>query len=60
MSDHLDQGISPEQCARIMVRAIEKGCEEVIAGDDILKLAVYIKRFFPGLFSKILRKAKTN
>jgi len=47
---------SPEWCAKRTVRAIEQQREEVyIGGKEVW--AVYIKRFFPPLFSKIIRKA---
>jgi short-subunit dehydrogenase len=46
---------SPEWCARKMVKAMEDKKEEVyIGGKEVL--TVYLKRFFPTLFSKIIRK----
>ncbi|HEX6227375.1 MAG TPA: SDR family oxidoreductase [Chryseolinea sp.] len=46
---------SPEWCAMRIVRAIEKRREEVyIGGREVL--GVYIKRFFPRVFSKLIRK----
>ena len=46
---------SPEWCALRIVRAIEKRREEVyIGGREVL--GVYIKRFFPRVFSKLIRK----
>lgn len=46
---------SPEWCARKIVRAIEGQREEVyIGGKEVL--AVYLKRFFPSIFSRIIRK----
>ncbi len=53
-------GISAEECANRTVRAIKKDREEVyIAGIREL-MGIYIKRFFPSLFSKIIRKAKVT
>ncbi len=60
MSDHLAAGITPEKCAQEIIKAVDKGKEEIIAGRDRLWLAVYIKRFFPGLFSRIVRKQELN
>jgi hypothetical protein len=40
-----------------MVVAIEKRKEEVYIGGAKEVFAVYVKRFFPGLFSWIVRKA---
>ncbi len=60
MSDHLAKGLTPVEAARRMANAIEREKEEVVIGDDSLKYTVLIKRLFPGLFSRILRKAKVN
>jgi short-subunit dehydrogenase len=60
MSDHLEAGLTPDEAARRIMDAVRKGKEEVIVGFDSLWLAVTLKRFTPGLFSKILRKAKIN
>ena len=46
---------TPEWCALRIVRAIEKRREEVyIGGREVF--GVYIKRFFPTIFSKLIRK----
>nr|AIA10616.1 short chain dehydrogenase [uncultured bacterium]AIA10811.1 short chain dehydrogenase [uncultured bacterium] len=46
---------TPEWCARRIVRAIENRREEVyIGGREVL--GIYIKRFFPAIFSKMIRK----
>ena len=48
------KGKPAEWCARKIVTAIEKNKEEVyIGGREVL--AVYLKRFFPRLFSKVIR-----
>lgn len=49
------KGKPVEWCAKRIVRAIEKKREEVyIGGKEVL--GVYIKRLFPSLFSKVIRK----
>jgi short-subunit dehydrogenase len=46
-------------CAKKIISAIEKNKEEVyIGGREVL--GVYVKRFFPGWFSRIIRKAKVR
>jgi len=46
---------TPEWCAQKIVQAIEKRREEVyIGGREVL--GVYLKRFFPTLFSRLIRK----
>jgi short-subunit dehydrogenase len=54
--DHAQyNGKSAAWCAQKIVQAIEKKKEEVyLAGREVL--GVYVKRFFPRLFSKLIRK----
>jgi short-subunit dehydrogenase len=53
------KGKPAEWCARKTVRAIERGKEEVyIGGREVM--AVYLKRFVPGLLSRIMRTAKVR
>jgi short-subunit dehydrogenase len=59
MDQAQDQGMSPEACAEQLFRAMQKQKEEVYIGGKET-LAVYLKRFFPGLFSRILRTAKVR
>jgi short-subunit dehydrogenase len=49
------KGKSPNWCAEKIIQAIEKNKEEVyIGGREVW--GVYIKRFFPNIFSKVIRK----
>jgi short-subunit dehydrogenase len=50
-------GMTSEDAARIITRAIAKGKREVLVGRKEL-LMVYIKRFFPGLCAILARKIK--
>lgn len=47
--------MSAQQCAELILKAIEKNEEEILVGGKEL-MAVKIKRFFPKLFGKIIRK----
>lgn len=60
MDKTTEHGLSPAQCAKKIIRAIEKQKEEVYIGGAKEVFAVYLKRFFPSLFSKIVRKAKVR
>jgi short-subunit dehydrogenase len=51
-------GISPEDAARKIARAFDKGRREVLVGSKEL-IMVYIKRFFPGLCATISTKIKS-
>jgi short-subunit dehydrogenase len=59
MDQAQDQGMSPEACAKQLYRAMKAKKEEVYIGGKET-LAVYLKRFLPGLFSRILRTAKVR
>lgn len=48
-------GISPEQAARRIVKAIRRSRREVLVGGGEL-LMVWIKRFFPGLCARLARR----
>lgn len=47
-------GISPADCAKGIVKAIEQEKQEVIIAGLRERSGVYLKRFFPGLFARIL------
>jgi short-subunit dehydrogenase len=57
MDESTDQGVSAEFCARRILKAIEKNKEELFIGGQEVH-AVWIKRLFPKLFSKMIRKQK--
>ena len=55
MDDLQSKGMPVEKCAAAIVKAMETERDEVyIGGKEVLM--IYIKRFFPSLFSKIIRK----
>ncbi len=59
MDEATEQGMAPDVLARKILHAIEAGREEVnFGGKEVL--AVYLKRFFPGLLSRLMRKAKVT
>jgi len=59
MDDAQANGMSADECAVEIIKAIKSGKEEVYIGGKE-KYAVLLKRFLPGLFSKIVRKAKVT
>ncbi len=60
MDDGQANGIAPEIVAQRIIHAIEDNKEEIYIGGIKEVTAIYMKRFFPSWFSKILRKAKVN
>jgi len=52
-------GMSPEKCAKKIFTTMKSKKEEVYIGGKET-YAVYLKRFFPAVFSKILRKSNVR
>ncbi len=57
MDDAQDGGLSPKECALKIIGAISRNKEEIYIGGFREVTGIYLKRFFPGLFSRIVRKA---
>lgn len=53
-------GMPAEECARIAVRGILRGKNEIFVGGARERLALYTSRFFPGIFARIIRKARVT
>ncbi len=53
-------GLSPDYFAKRMLRAIAKKKQEVVIGGKLEVLAVYIKRFFPRIIAKMIRKIEVT
>ena len=58
MDNLISAGISPEACAEKIMQAVSKGKREVIVGTGINRYGPYVKRWFPALYFKLLKKAK--
>lgn len=56
MDQATGNGLTAEQCAVRMAKAIAKAKSEVYIGRKEI-LAVYLKRFFPGILRRVVRKA---
>ena len=59
MDDAQEKGMSAELCARIIVKGVAKGKNELLIGGRET-IGVYIKRFFPNWFARIIRKVKVR
>ncbi len=53
------RGYPVERCAAKIVRAVERDREEVLIGGKE-RYAVYLKRLFPSLFSRLIRHARVT
>jgi len=59
MNDMQAQGISPETCAKKILRAIEHEKHEVYIGQREV-IGIYLKRFFPKLLHRMTLKEKVK
>ncbi len=55
VDDAQANGISAEACAAAILKGMAKGKKELLVGGKEVK-AVVLKRFFPGLFYKVIKK----
>jgi short-subunit dehydrogenase len=55
MDKSQEKGMPAAECAALILSAMNSGKEEILIGGREIK-AVWIKRFFPGLFGRIIRK----
>lgn len=60
MDTTTEQGLNARVFARKMIRAIEKRKNEVYIGGWKEVSAIYLQRFFPGLFARVVRSAKVR
>ncbi len=58
--DTHDKGMKPAIFAKKMIHAIEKKKQEVYIGGRKEVMAIYFKRFLPGIFSKVVRNVKVK
>jgi short-subunit dehydrogenase len=59
MDHNQETGMPAEECARQIIRAARNNKPEVLIGNKEI-LAVYLKRFVPSIFRKIIRKQKAT
>jgi dehydrogenase/reductase SDR family member 7B len=59
MDDATDKGLDPSVVAAKIIKAIRREKEEIYLGGREV-MGVYMKRFFPRILSRIVRKAKTT
>ena len=60
LDDGQANGIPADKCARKIVKAIQREKEEVYIGGAKELFGIYVKRFLPGLYSKLVTKMKVT
>ncbi len=58
MDEAQENGLTPAWCATQIIKAIKRDKEEVYIAKARELTGIYIKRFFPSLFSRIMRNVK--
>lgn len=58
MDEAQANGISAEDCARSIIKAMTKKKREVFIGKEAY--GVYVKRFFPGIFARMIKRVKVR
>ncbi len=53
------EGMSPEECARRIVRALDREKDEVLIGGKEV-WAVHLHRLFPGLYRRLIRRVRVT
>ncbi len=59
LDDNQQKGMAPEVCAQKILRAMAQGKPEMLVGGKET-WAVYLKRFFPGLLSRLMRRVNAQ
>lgn len=59
VDDGIAHGVPAEKAAQIILQGIAAGKDEILFGGKEV-LGVYLNRFFPGLFKRIIKKAKVT
>ena len=54
-----ERGMAPEECARRILQAVERGRAEVLVGGKE-RFAVYLKRWLPGVFRRLIRRVRVT
>lgn len=58
MDDAQANGLTPEKCASVIIKAIARQKREVYIGKE--SYAAYVKRYLPGLFARMIKNAKVR
>jgi short-subunit dehydrogenase len=56
MDRFMDTGISPSTCAEKILRGLAKKKEKIVVVNSEVRKMIFLKRYFPGYFSKVSKK----
>jgi len=58
MDPLIEAGMTPEACAEAIIEAVVKGKHQILVGKGKPIIGTYVKRLFPTLFTRLVRKAQ--
>lgn len=58
MDPLIEAGMTPEECADAIIRAIVKGKQQTLVGKGKPIIGTYVKRLSPALFTRLVRRAQ--
>lgn len=58
MDNVISGGIEVDLCADKMIAAVVRGKEEVVVGKGLGRQGVLVKRLFPGVYSRVVRRVR--
>jgi len=56
MDPGLANGLSPEHCAKTIIRNAERGVPELYIGKE--QVLIYLKRYLPAIFRRVVSRIK--
>jgi dehydrogenase/reductase SDR family member 7B len=60
MDELMAKGLTAQECADRIIGAIAAGKEEVIIGRGLIKYSAHVRRFFPRVYSLLIRRMKVT
>jgi dehydrogenase/reductase SDR family member 7B len=60
MDELMAKGLTARECADRIIRAVAAGKEEVIIGKGLMKYSAHVRRFFPRIYSWLIRRVKVT
>ncbi len=60
MDEVMSKGLTADECADRIIKAIVAKKEEVIIGKGLIKYSAYVRRFFPRIYSRLIRRVKVT
>ncbi|PJZ59020.1 SDR family oxidoreductase [Leptospira barantonii] len=60
MDEVIEKGIAPDECARRILDGIAEEKHKIVIAGSRERLGIFMYKFFPGIFAKMIAKAKVH